>query len=203
MSKPAFSRVEPDARRQLLIAATVRVLARDGATGATVRVIATEAGVSPGLVTHHFGGVDALISATYSAIGEQVNAALSKAVAASDDNPPARLDAYVTASFAAPIADRTLLATWIAFWSLTSKPAIAARHDAIYAEYRVVLERLLKECGMPAGERRLAAIAIMALVDGLWLELCLSPDTFTADEARALAGRLVASYLDGSVDGNE
>ena len=50
MSKPAFSRAEPDARRQSLIEATARVLARDGATGASVRAIALGAGVSPGLV---------------------------------------------------------------------------------------------------------------------------------------------------------
>ncbi|PZR46328.1 TetR family transcriptional regulator C-terminal domain-containing protein, partial [Paraburkholderia fungorum] len=38
---------------------------------------------------------------------------------------------------------------------------------------------------------RLTAIGVTALVDGLWLELCLSPGSFSADEARALA----AAYL--------
>ena len=52
MSKPAFTRAEPDARRLSLIEATARVLAREGAGGASVRTIATEAGVSPGLVGH-------------------------------------------------------------------------------------------------------------------------------------------------------
>jgi hypothetical protein len=40
-------RAEPDARRQSLIEAAMRVLARAGANGASVRAIAQEAGVSP------------------------------------------------------------------------------------------------------------------------------------------------------------
>ena len=195
MSKPAFSRAGPDARRQSLIEATARVLARDGATGASVRTIAVEAGVSPGLVNHYFAGIEALIAATYSMVGEQVSNALSTAVASAGSDPRARLSAYVTASFAPPIADRALLATWVAFWSLTSKPQVAERHDAIYARYREDLEDLLAENGVPAADRRLTAIAITALVDGLWLELCLSPDSFTADEARGLAERQLATYF--------
>ncbi len=195
MTKPAFSRAEPDARRQSLIEATARVLARDGATGASVRTIAVEAGVSPGLVNHYFAGIEALIAATYSAVGDQVSTALATAVTLAGSDPRARLRAYVTASFAPPIAERALLATWIAFWSLTTKPLIAERHDAIYAQYREDLERLLAECGIAPADRRLTAIAITALVDGLWLELCLSPDSFTADEARGLAERQLGSAL--------
>ena len=200
MSKPAFSRAEPDARRQSLIEATARVLARDGATGASVRPIAVEAGVSPGLINHYFAGVEALIAATYSMVGEQVSTALATAVASAGPDPRARLTAYVTASFAAPIADRALLATWVAFWSLTGKPQVAERHDAIYAAYREDLEALLAENGIALAERRLTAIAITALVDGLWLELCLSPDSFTADEARGLAERQLATYFDRSAN---
>ncbi|MEG3175523.1 TetR family transcriptional regulator C-terminal domain-containing protein [Sphingomonas sp. RB3P16] len=199
-AKPAFSRAEPDARRQSLIAATARVLARDGATGASVRAIAVEAGVSPGLVGHYFAGVDALVAETYAAVGQQVHVALAAAVEAAGDDPRDRVAAYVTASFAPPIADRGLFATWIAFWSLSAKPIIAARHDALYQAYRDDLEALLAACELPAAERRLAAIAITALVDGLWLELCLSPGAFTPDEASRLAERQLETYFDRSAN---
>lgn len=197
MHKPAYSRAEPDARRASLIAATKRVLARGGAGAASVRGIAVEAGVSPGLVGHYFGGVDALIAETYAVTGAEVQAALDAAVAGAGDDPRARLSAYVAASFVPPIADPALLATWIAFWSLvTANPEIARRHDEIYAGYRRDLETLLAGCGMGGGERRLAAIAVTALVDGLWLELCLSPGTFAADEARGIAEAQIAALLD-------
>ncbi len=196
MSKPAFTRAEPDARRLSLIEATARILARDGASGASVRAIALEAGVSPGLVAHHFGGVDALIAATYAQVSAQVSAALDAAVAAAGDDPRARLNAYVAASFAPPVADRALLATWTAFWGLAiAQPAVAALHDAQYASSRAELEKLLAACGLAPAARRRAAIAITALVDGLWLELCLSPAVLDADEARLITGAQIAALL--------
>lgn len=190
---PAFRRSEPDARRADLIAAAARVLAREGTGGASVRAIAVEAGVSPGLVGHYFAGIDALIAATYAHVEHTVSEALDAAVAAAGPDPRARLDAFVTASFSPPIASGELLATWTAFWSLVrSRDDIARQHDEQYAAFRARLESLLAECGLPAPRLRHAAIAITALVDGLWLELCLSPQAFSADEA----GTIARSVLD-------
>ena len=190
MSKP--SRATPEARRRDLIAATARVLAAQGAAGASVRTIAAEAGVSPGLVTHHFGGVARLVEATYDEVAAQVEDALERAVAAAGDDPRARLTAYVEASFAAPIADAALLATWIAFWSMArADAAMAASHAHHYDVYRARLENLLAACGVPRPRCRLAAVGVAAMVDGLWLELCLSSGTFDAEEARGLT----AAYL--------
>lgn len=187
-------RASPDDRRRDLIAATVRVLAERGAAGASVRTIAAAAGVSPGLVTHHFGGVDRLVAASYDQVAAQVAVALEAAVAAAGPAPRARLGAYVAANFTAPIADPALLATWLALWSLArGDAAMLARHEQHYAAFRARLEELLAACGMAAERLRLAAIGVTALVDGLWLELCLSPDSFSADEAR----RIAADYLAG------
>ena len=187
-AKTAFRRAAPDARRHSLIEACARVLAREGAGGTSVRTIAVEAGVSAGLVSHYFDGVDGLVEATYAHVAARVGAALEAAMAAAAPEPRARLDAFVTASFAPPIATGELLATWIAFWSLTiARGGIARQHDAHYADFRARLEDLLAACGLPRTRLRHAAIAITALVDGLWLELCLSPGCFSAEEAGAMA----------------
>jgi TetR/AcrR family transcriptional repressor of bet genes len=193
---PAYRRSEPDARRLSLIEACARVLARAGIAGASVRTIAVEAGVSPGLVGHYFPGVDALIAATYAHTGARVDAALAAAVAAAGDDPRARLEAFVTASFTAPIADPELLATWIAFWSLVrARPEIAALHDEQYGGFRAQLEALLAAAGLARAELRPRAIELTALVDGLWLELCLSPQAFSADEAAAIARAALARII--------
>ena len=196
MTPPTFTRTAPDTRRLSLIEATTRVLARDGAAAASVRAIAAEASVSPGLVTHHFGSVDALITATYAHVDAEVAAALDTAVAEAGEDPLARLRAYVAASFAPSIGSRDLLATWIAFWSLVlARPDIAALHDTGYARFRARLEALLADCGLAEAERRPAAIAITALVDGLWLELCLSPGVLTVAEAANVAEAHVSRML--------
>ncbi len=207
MSKPGISdpqadplhvlrRAEPDVRRQSLIAACTRVLAREGAAGTSVRVIAREARVSPGLITHYFSGIDALVAATYAEIDRTVAEAMDAAMAQAGDDPRARLDAFVTASFTPPIADRALLATWIAFWSLvTARADIARQHDDQYAGFRARLIDLLAACGVPQHRQRLAAIAVAALIDGLWLELCLSPGCFTGEEA----SRIARDHLDALI----
>ena len=193
---PAFKRAEPDARRASLIAACTRVLAREGAAGTSVRAIALEAGVSPGLIGHYFGSIDALIAASYAHVEEQVQAALDAAVAAAGPDPRARLEAYVTASLLPPIADSALLAPWLAFWSLVgANPGIARQHDEQYAGFRQRLEQLLVQTGLPAASLRPAAIAITALVDGLWLELCLSPQTFAEGEAAEIARTALAALI--------
>lgn len=191
-----FTRAEPDARRQSLIEAAARVLGARGAGGASVRTICAEAGVSAGLLRHYFEGIDALILETYRWTGARVSAALDEAVAAAGSDPRPRLIAYVTASFRAPIADAELLATWIAFWSLVkARPEMEALHAELYADFRGGAEALLRECGVPGDEVRLAAVALTALVDGLWLELCLAPGIFTAEEAGEIAERAIARLL--------
>ena len=194
MTRAAFTRETPDVRRQALVAAAEAVLAREGVGGTSVRTICAEAGVSPGLLRHYFEGVDDLIAAAYEAVSQRIDAALDAALASAEPTPRGRLLAYMSASFAPPVLDERLLAAWVGFWSLVrTKPRMAAIHAASYADFRARLETLLAEAG--ARETRLAAIALTATVDGLWLELCLDPTTFSPDEARAILTRALGGWL--------
>lgn len=194
-ARQAFTRESADTRRDALIAACGRCLAQHGAGGTSVRVICVEAGVSPGLLRHYFDGIDALIAATYRATGARVAEALDEAVAAADA-PRARLLAFVTASFRPPVSDPELLATWLAFWSLArTRPEIGRIHDEIYAANRRDMEVLIAACPGAPADPRLAAIALTALVDGLWLELSLGNAPFTAEEAHALAEKWIDSLF--------
>ena len=191
-SRQAFTRESADSRREALIAACGRCLAKHGAQGTSVRAICIEAGVSPGLLRHYFDGIDALIADTYRATGARVSLALNEAVEAAGDDPRARLLAFVAANFCPPIADADLFATWLAFWSLArSNPVIGKIHDDIYAGNRRDIEKLIVACP----DARLAAVGLTALIDGLWLELSLGHAPFTADEAEALAERWVAALM--------
>jgi len=194
--RQSFVRAEPDARRQSLVEACARSLAVRGVSGTSVRAICTEAGVSPGLLRHYFSGIDALVAETYRWTGARVSRALENAVSQAPATPRARLLAYLTASFRPPIASPDLLATWLAFWSLTkTDPAIAAVHAEIYRGYRKDLEALIAALDPSACNHRLTSIALTALVDGLWLELSLGSAPFTQDEAALLAERWLDALL--------
>lgn len=198
MSRAAFSREAADYRRQAMIEATAACLAARGVAGASVRAICTRAGVSPGLLRHYFEGIDHLIAETYRATSQRLSDTVAAAVAAAGEDRRARLIAYVTANFRPPVADPTLLSTWIAFWSLVkTDPEIAAIHRESYAAFRSDLESLLADCGMPSAQTGAVAIALTALIDGLWLELSLDGTTFTADQASEMAIRALDMLLEG------
>lgn len=197
MTRAAFSREAADFRRQAMIDATAACLAEKGVAGTSVRSICMRAGVSSGLLRHYFDGVDALIAETYRATSAQLSETVNAAAAAAGEDKRARLIAYVTANFQPPVANPTLLSTWIAFWSLIKTDAvIAAIHSESYAAFRADLESLLTDCGIAPARAGPAAIALTAMIDGLWLELSLDSSAFTPQEAGAMAMRWADTLLE-------
>ncbi|WP_017665912.1 TetR family transcriptional regulator C-terminal domain-containing protein [Porphyrobacter sp. AAP82] len=189
-AQPAFTRADPDARRQSLIEATARVLAARGAAGVSVRTICAEAGVSAGLLRHYFASVSDAMAETYRWTGAEIDRALEEAVAAAGPDPRARLIAYLAANFRAPIATPELLATYVAFWSLTRSDAeVAAVRAEVYGSFRQGLEECLRAYRPDIADVRVIAVALTALIDGLWLELSLGQAPFSAEEAETLAAR--------------
>jgi AcrR family transcriptional regulator len=198
VARASFIRESADVRRQSLIDAAAQCLAERGAAGASVRVVCTRAGVSAGLLAHYFSGIDALILATYHETARRVAEAAEVAAAAAGPDPRARLDAYVLATFRPPVLDPELLATWVAFWGMKkSNPAMVAAHAETYADYRQSMEALVAPCAphLTATELRMAAIGITALLDGLWLELCLDPRTFSPADAESITLRWLETLL--------
>lgn len=193
-----FSRQAPDERRQALITATLRCLAAHGAEKTSIRNICREAEVSIGLVNHYYQSKEALIADVYEQVSNDLLASLTEAARAADGDPRARLSAFFRASFSPVILDSGLLRVWLSFWSMTHKSElIAAVHDRTYAAYRAALENLLNGLARADSshrlDARLSAIGLSGMLDGLWLEWCLNPRTFTPDEGI----RLCEAFLDG------
>ncbi|UNU44813.1 TetR family transcriptional regulator [Sphingopyxis sp. YF1] len=193
-ARQAFTRESADARRADLIEAVAACLAEQGLAGTNVRAICAKAGVSPGLLRHYFAGIDDLIAATYQATSDRMDAIFAGAVEGAGPDPRARLTAYLTASFRAPVTDPELLGAWTAFWALARSDArMAAIHADSYAGYRERLGDLLVACGATDAGR--LAIMLTAMVDGLWLELSLDADSFGAEAAVAMVERAVAALV--------
>jgi len=176
-------RAEPDERREMLVAATLRCLVRDGHAGISVRRIATEAGVSVGLLNHHFGSIDALIADTYQKIASELTTALLQEVEQAG-TPAEKMDALLTGSFSPRVMDPQLLGAWVVFWSLIRHSEhVSQSHEKSYRAYLDLLRQLLDDMAASEGfvihDTRLAAIGLSAMLDGLWIEWCLNPETFS------------------------
>jgi TetR/AcrR family transcriptional repressor of bet genes len=202
-SGPRFQRQLPEERRRTLILATIECLKRDGHEGLSVRNISAAAGVSVGLINHHFPNKDELVAAAYRYFNNELIAGMLAAVAGAADSPRDRLRAFLSASFSRPNLDADVLAVWVVFWGLYRHSRLIQRvHHETYEDYvrlvRGMLAELLQEARSTGAratraDLRLAAIGLTALVDGLWLEWCLEPGTFRPAEAIALCEAWVES----------
>ena len=188
---PKFRRAPPTVRREALIEATLACLRKFGHEGLSVRRIGAAAGVSPGLITHHFPSVSALIAAAYETLSMSLLRSIEQQSREVDTSPAERLRRFYQAWFAPALLDPGLFNTWLVFWSMISHDAgVRAVHDRTYAAYRAALESLLGQLqraeGVPRFKLRPAAIALAALLDGLWIEASINPRTFKPAEAVSL-----------------
>jgi TetR/AcrR family transcriptional regulator, transcriptional repressor of bet genes len=200
---PKFRRAAPAVRREALIEATLQCLKRYGHDGASVRRISAQAGVSIGLINHHFPSKSSLVAEAY----ETLALSLQESMRAQFENDAVsareRISLFFRASFAPELLEPQLFNVWVVFWSMVAHSAeIRAVHDRTYGRYRSMLESLLRQL-MAAGiaprcKPRQAAIALSALLDGLWVELSLSAATFKPSEAIATCEDWVDALCNGA-----
>jgi AcrR family transcriptional regulator len=202
---PKFRRAKPALRREALVEATLGCLKKHGHDGASVRRISAAAGVSIGLINHHFPKKSSLIAEAYETLALSLQESI-RAQAGSAASPRAGLSSFFRASFAPELLDPQLFNVWVVFWSMVAhSPEIRAVHDRTYGKYRLILETLLRELvrsgGAPPFKLRRAAISLSALLDGLWVELSLSPATFKPREAIAICEDWVSALCSGAFPG--
>ena len=104
-SKPSQYPGKRERTRRRLLAAATAVVADNGVEGATIGAIASEAGMVPGTIYHHFGGRDAIIADVVDEMVEAVGDGLRQARQAVDD-PAVRIALAGVGLFDRAMADR-------------------------------------------------------------------------------------------------
>lgn len=203
---PKYRRQQPGVRREMLIGAALRCLAREGIQGFTIDRICAEAGVSRGLINHYFDGKDGLLIAVYrgslyAGISDRIRMAAEAAETAG--GAAGRLLAIVDATFDPEFFARGRLRTWLALWDeISVNPALRAVHRDLYGAYRDQIAQAVQQV---AETRDLTVNALtlgrsfLALVDGLWLEWCLDDTAVDAEQSRAAALAMLEAQL-GALD---
>lgn len=193
-------RLPADQRRKVITEATMRCLASRGVEKVSVRDICAEADISVGLINYYYDGKEALIADVYEEIANTLQSTLQGAVERADGDARQRLSAFIRASFLPVNLSTDLMHAWLSFWNMSKRSArIAKVHDRTYDAYLQLLERLIADTARawnaPDLDVRLAAIGISALLDGLWVEWCLNPQTFTPEEGVRLCEACVDGLL--------
>jgi len=187
MREKKFSRCHADERKNLLVRSAIRCLELEGYAGLSVRKITKEANVSQGMINHHFGSMNALITYTYEVLSKEFLQAVTE-VSDSDKTPIEKLDAFFHLNFAAKTLNPMTLKAWLVFWSLIpDSPQMADAYSINDQKVKNLLIKLLievsEEHNLTIDDLPNISENLMALLDGLWVRECLGGVNNTAKDA--------------------
>ncbi|MGF0241322.1 transcriptional regulator BetI [Rhodococcus sp. IEGM1300] len=185
--KKRRTRIDPEMRRKAIIEATMQCITRYGHSGSTLERICAQAGVSIGLIGHHFSSKEELMLSTYQELTDQLREETRKYLEVQGRSPEDRLLAIIRSSFRGQIFNEFILTTWLGFWgAAVSSDQLRALNKKLYADYRQELESVFKAIGKENGtqiDAKSAALIITALIDGFWLEWALDHKAFSSKKA--------------------
>lgn len=189
-------------RREQLIKATINCVAKRGFSATTMADITREAGLSLGIVNLHFKSKEKLLLETLKYLSEEYRQHWEKTLEQAGPEPARKLAALVELDFSKAICERKKLAVWFAFWGETRSHPIYMRTCAEYDRHYVQVEtelfaEMLREDDSKRHDPHVLATTLDALIDGLWLDMLLTPKQMDRKQARDLTLNYLRSALPG------
>ena len=175
-------------RRQQLIDATMKCIARKGLSGTTLGDVAKEAGLSQGIVNLHFESKENLLNETLRCIADDYKSQFNRTLEKSGPDASSKLHALMELDLRPSILDRRKLAVWFAFWGeVKSRPRyreVCEQSDEYYDE---VLNSLCEEIINDGDYKNISAAAVATVLtsvtNGMWLSYLISPKRFDRQNA--------------------
>ena len=183
-------------RRQQLIDATRKCIARKGMGSITLGDVAGVAGLSQGIVNLHFESKENLLNETLRYLADEYKTQFNRTLEKSVPGAASKLRALMALDLSPSVLDRRKLAVWFAFWGeVKSRPRYQAICEKSDEYYDKVLGSLCDEL-IADGEYENVSSAAVATVltsvtNGMWLSYLISPKRFD----RHIATNAVDEYL--------
>ena len=198
-SRPQRSAIR-EKRRQQLIDATMKCIARKGISGTTLADVAREAGLSQGIVNLHFDSKDNLFTATLETLAGEYRMQFDKVLKRSGPAPTEKLLALMELDLRPSICERGKLAVWFAFWGeVKSRPTyrrICDENDRYYdSVVEGLCEDIIAEGAYDDATASATAMALTSMTNGMWLSCLISPQTWNRHEAMQTVRNYLASVF--------
>ena len=191
--KPVSKRrtASKETRQLQLIKATIRSIAKHGLSTTTMATVSNEAKLSQGIINLHFQSKERLLVETLRYVADEYKAAWEKALHESSDSVEEQITALVGVDFEKVICQRNKLAVWFAFWGESkSRPTyrkICTKRDRDYKNIlSELIQRLIREGNYSNLKADSIAYGLLAMSEGMWLDLLMSPAFMTPVQAREI-----------------
>jgi len=184
-------------RRRQLIDATIETIHRHGFADTTIARISKAAGMSSGIISHYFGGKNALLEATMRFLMQELrNDYLARL--ANAKTPKDRLEAIVNTNFNEEQFTPQVTVAWLSFWSQVPFSKALNRINAIY--FKRLASNLRHELRQLTTDQRADEIsaALAAMIDGIWVRSGLSEGRADVKAAREMVHSTMRLYLANS-----
>jgi AcrR family transcriptional regulator len=177
-ARPRNATPRPDhgAGREALLRAVIRVVARQGFAGVTYRSVAAEAGVTYGLVTYHFGSLEAMVR-------DALRLAASETVERSNITLAGGDVGGFADTLASLVSDNPEgeAAQFEMLLEARRRRELLPDMRAVYESFYAVIDRTLADLDL-GGDPDLAHL-VFAAIDGLVLQQLLFEDRERTDAA--------------------
>jgi len=187
-------RLTSDGRRAQLEDAALACMAQGGIGHFTIDKVCAKAGVSRGLITHHFGSKDGLLTAVYARMYQGMLASLEEQVAGQP-----RLVTLVEAMVSPAQFAPDTLHIWLSLWGeIAMNSALRDEHRRQYTLYRADVATAVQEMATQRGitvDADALALSLICLIDGLGLQRCIDPTMLDAEVARKACYGLLNGVL--------
>ncbi len=170
-------RLSPSARRDEIVAATLRVAATKGLANTTVRDVAAEMGTSSGLIHHYFASMDDVLAAAFAeAAGADLadTEAAMKSCSGATEQLASFFGSYTRTD------EYSAFQMWLDAWAEASRrPALGATSRRLNIAWQRLIATAIAE-GIAEGtmscdDPDAAAWRVLSLLDGLSMQLAAHP----------------------------
>jgi TetR/AcrR family transcriptional repressor of bet genes len=190
--KIAYRRKSAQQRRQELIRAGIICLGKGGMSAFTIDQICKQAGVSRGLINHHFKTKEDLLICIYANMTDHMVQDFKT------DEPAQQLAEIIETSFDEHSFNRSNLRAWLSIWGeVATHKALNSLHQNRYRKYKSRIANAMVGMVVPnQAEFNADSVArqLIALIDGLWLEYCLHSAGFSLTAAKTDCYRFLQSH---------
>lgn len=191
----------PAERHDELLRQAVQISRTDGLGAVTLRKVATDLGVTPGLVSHYFSSAEQLITAAFRAAATEDLDTARKLMAA---EPSAADGINALMDYTLDESSMEASALWLEAWSLgRTNPALAAEAATLTDQWLESIAEVVR-AGDVNGEFSVsdpdvAARRLLTMIDGLGAQMVVR--AVAPEELKHIARAYVASELHLPVSG--
>jgi TetR/AcrR family transcriptional repressor of bet genes len=180
-----------EARREQLIKATMKCIARSGLSSTTMAEITQEAGLSLGIVNLHFQSKENLLQETLRHVSEEYIEGWEKVGHNGKLSNAEKLQGCIDFDFGTKICTRNKLAVWYAFWGESkARPTyqkICSAHDEQADKtLRDICQGLIDEGGYDDRDAEQVVHTYTAMVTGLSLDILIAPKAMNRHQAKQM-----------------